>query len=173
MVHLFTSQRLLLRSTLSHNSNESPNGNSSRTETEHLLFSLSLSACMLMFASVMTLHIHIFACRHSQFISLSLRQHHGGCCFLPDGEMRAMCLGSLVRNANAGELEAFSVVFFLWRIKARCQRAGGKMETVLSVGGSYEDPQEFAGPNLPHWSNLPIIWREEHRQWIKKNRLSI
>lgn len=90
MVHRFTSQRLLLRSTLSHNSNDSPNGNSSRTETEHLLFSLSLSACMLMFASVMTLHTHIFACRHSQFISLSLGQHHGGCCFLPDGEMRAI-----------------------------------------------------------------------------------
>lgn len=97
MVRLCTSQRLSLRSTLSPNSDEPPHDKFSRTESDHLLFSLSLSlsACLLMFASVMTLHTHIFASRHSQFVSLSLRQHHGGCCFLPDGEIRAMRLGSL------------------------------------------------------------------------------
>lgn len=58
-------------------------------------------------------------------------------------------LGKSVRNANAGELEDFSVVFFLWRNKVWCQREGGKMEMVLSVGGSYEDPQVFAGNKTP------------------------
>lgn len=36
--------------------------------------------------------------RHSQFISLSLWQHHGGCCSLPLGEIRVMCWGSLARK---------------------------------------------------------------------------
>lgn len=61
-------------------------------------------------------------------------------------------LGKSGRSTRAGELGDFSVFLFLWRIKGEKLGAkeGGKMEMVPSVGGSYEDPRVFAGPNLPH-----------------------
>lgn len=61
-----------------------------------------------------------------------------------------MCLGRLA-GASAGELDDFSVDIFLWRLKRlNGQREGGKMDTVLSIGGLYEDPRVFGGPILPH-----------------------
>lgn len=61
-----------------------------------------------------------------------------------------MCWGRLA-GASAGELEDFSVVLFLRRLKGEtANREQEKMEMVLSTGGLYEGPRVFAGPILPH-----------------------
>ena len=130
-----------------------------------------VSAC---FACVTSLHTHIFTSRHSQFISLSLWQHHGGCCCLPLGELRVRWWsegGSLAGTCVAGSCtiprRQFSFRDTRGRGKGRwwreeCHAERGGMEILLSI--NWQDKSSAVnhnGPNLSHWSVVSITcWRE-------------
>lgn len=121
-----TSQRLSLRRILSPNSNESPHDNISRTEIEHLLFSLSL--CMSAHVCICNDPAHPHICIQALTVHLSVVvTAPWRLLFSPWWGEEGDVFGKSVRNANAGEMED-SAVFLLWRVKAQCQREGRKWD---------------------------------------------
>ena len=123
---------------------------------------MCLSTCLFLFECIMSLHTHIFTSRHSQFISLSLWQHHGGCCSLPLGEVTVRwCAGGVwlgsVRRVRVRSLsDVLPSVTRRWR--KECHAEGGELEIQLSINCQDEAPQVFTGPDLAHWSVVPITW---------------
>ena len=87
--------------------------------------SVSLQECDLVYMSVLACQTSLFSYiwGHSQFISLSLWQHHGGCCSLPRGEVRMRwCQGVWLGSVWWGAVQLLSDVgFFFFHLRGTCR----------------------------------------------------
>lgn len=120
----------------------------------------------------MSLHSHIFTSGHSQFISLSLWQHHGGCRTLPLGEVKMRCYE---RGRSDWECAVERCPIPQWCLSFRdsevakeCHAEGGESgDTNVNQLSGRGSTSIHNSPNLTHSSDAPSP-KERKRVVIKK-----